>query len=183
MTFWTEQREEQLRNLWAEGHSASFIRQEIHAPSRNAVLGKVHRLGLSGRDQKTRNLDGTPKARKVAKPRKPARIVSNSSATLPTGEPKSPRPVPATEVVQTNAFAAVYGLPQAVLERDAHQCGHPMGEGDQFHYCTNERAPGKHYCEGHHAACWVRPARHKDRGFRRVGEVVGDILDRLAVQS
>lgn len=57
---WNDERVEQLKKLWAEGKSASQIAAEIGGVSRNAVIGKVHRLGLSGR----------PKAGGSAKPRK-----------------------------------------------------------------------------------------------------------------
>ena len=46
---WTEDRVEVLKKLWAEGHSASQIAKQLGGVTRNAVIGKVHRLGLSGR--------------------------------------------------------------------------------------------------------------------------------------
>ena len=157
MTYWTEQREEQLRNLWADGHSASFIRQEMRATNRSAILGKVHRLGLPMREVKTRHAE--PKPRKASQPRRPARIVSNNNGYVPRADSKPPLPVKTTDVEQTNAFPIIYGRAQAVLSRAAEQCGFPMGEGEQFHYCTNAKGHGKHYCDGHHAVCWTAPKR------------------------
>src|SRR4051794_37993232 len=46
---WTDERVEMLKKLWAEGLSASQIAAELGGITRNAVIGKVHRLGLSGR--------------------------------------------------------------------------------------------------------------------------------------
>src|SRR3954471_22560081 len=46
---WTDERVELLKKLWAEGLSASQIATELGGITRNAVVGKVHRLGLSGR--------------------------------------------------------------------------------------------------------------------------------------
>ena len=46
---WTDERVERLKTLWSEGLSASQIATELGAVTRNAVIGKVHRLGLSGR--------------------------------------------------------------------------------------------------------------------------------------
>src|ERR1700730_8268756 len=46
---WTEERVESLKKLWGEGLSASQIAAELGGITRNAVIGKVHRLGLSGR--------------------------------------------------------------------------------------------------------------------------------------
>ena len=46
---WTDERVELLKKLWSEGLSASAIAAELGGVTRNAVIGKVHRLGLSGR--------------------------------------------------------------------------------------------------------------------------------------
>ena len=46
---WTDERVEDLKKLWLEGHSASQIAKHLGGVTRNAVIGKVHRLGLSGR--------------------------------------------------------------------------------------------------------------------------------------
>src|SRR5262245_66571076 len=46
---WTDERVETLKKLWGEGLSASQIAAELGGVTRNAVIGKVHRLGLSGR--------------------------------------------------------------------------------------------------------------------------------------
>src|SRR5438093_11402564 len=46
---WTDERVEMLKKLWADGLSASQIAGELGGITRNAVIGKVHRLGLSGR--------------------------------------------------------------------------------------------------------------------------------------
>src|SRR5450755_157735 len=46
---WTDERVELLKKLWADGLSASRIAAELGGVSRNSVIGKVHRLGLSGR--------------------------------------------------------------------------------------------------------------------------------------
>ena len=46
---WTEERVETLKRMWGEGQSASQIAKELGGVTRNAVIGKVHRLGLSNR--------------------------------------------------------------------------------------------------------------------------------------
>lgn len=46
---WTDERVERLKYLWSQGMSASEIAQELGDVTRNAVIGKAHRLGLSGR--------------------------------------------------------------------------------------------------------------------------------------
>ena len=47
---WTDERVETLRRMWGEGASASTIAKELGGVTRNAVIGKVHRLGLSNRN-------------------------------------------------------------------------------------------------------------------------------------
>jgi len=46
---WTDERVELLKKMWAEGSSASQIAKELGSVTRNAVIGKVHRLGLASR--------------------------------------------------------------------------------------------------------------------------------------
>ena len=52
---WTDERVELLKKLWAEGLSASQIAGRLGGVTRNAVIGKVHRLGLSGRATSSRS--------------------------------------------------------------------------------------------------------------------------------
>ena len=59
---WTDERVELLKKLWADGLSASQIAGELGGITRNAVIGKVHRLGLSGRAKSPSS--SAPRARK-----------------------------------------------------------------------------------------------------------------------
>ena len=63
---WTDERVELLKKLWSDGLSASQIAAELGGITRNAVIGKVHRLGLSGRAKSTSN--GAPRPRKARSP-------------------------------------------------------------------------------------------------------------------
>src|ERR1700726_4879491 len=63
---WTEERVETLKKLWADGLSASQIATELGGITRNAVIGKVHRLGLSGRAKSPSS--STPRPRKARAP-------------------------------------------------------------------------------------------------------------------
>src|SRR5687767_15845801 len=64
---WTDERVELLKKLWAEGLSASQIASRLGGVTRNAVIGKVHRLGLSGRATSTRSV--SPRPRRIHAPR------------------------------------------------------------------------------------------------------------------
>ncbi|MFC3613952.1 GcrA family cell cycle regulator [Lutimaribacter marinistellae] len=81
---WTDERVELLKKMWGEGQSASQIAKELGGVTRNAVIGKVHRLGLSNRTA------GTPAAAKPEAKEKPAQPAA------PKVEAK-PKPAPRTE--------------------------------------------------------------------------------------
>src|SRR5690606_1268145 len=70
---WTDERVEKLKRLWAEGLSASQIAAQLGGVSRNAVIGKVHRLNLPGR-AKSGGSSGAPRA--TAKRATPSRSAS-----------------------------------------------------------------------------------------------------------
>ena len=76
---WTDDRVEQLKTMWGEGKSASQIAKALGGVTRNAVIGKVHRLGLSNRTG--------------AAPRAEAEAVEPAPAAAP--EPAAPAPEPA----------------------------------------------------------------------------------------
>jgi len=90
---WTKERVELLQNLWGKGKSASEIAEILGGISRNAVIGKAHRLGLSGRPSPI----ASDKPRSTAKTRVKKH---NKSATIldltermcrwPIGDPKKP---------------------------------------------------------------------------------------------
>ena len=58
---WTDERVELLKKLWIDGLSASQIAAEMGGVTRNAVIGKVHRLGLSGRAKTANSASSRPK--------------------------------------------------------------------------------------------------------------------------
>ncbi|MEY8837674.1 GcrA family cell cycle regulator [Cribrihabitans sp. XS_ASV171] len=90
---WTDERVELLKKMWSEGQSASQIAKELGGVTRNAVIGKVHRLGLSNRTS------GTPAA--TAKPETKEKPAQPSA---PKVEAK-PKPAPRTEPARPAAAA------------------------------------------------------------------------------
>jgi GcrA cell cycle regulator len=80
---WTNERIELLQKLWLEGWSASRIAGELaHGITRNAVIGKVYRLGLSGRAKALPgNVPASPPHHKA--PRRPAHRHANSPQDPP----------------------------------------------------------------------------------------------------
>ena len=151
---WTDERVATLKKLWLEGLSASQIAKQLGGVTRNAVIGKVHRLGLSGR--------ATPSKpqRTVFKAPRPARPVS-ASPSLPRriAEPLSAHPAPApVRYVDEKPGTAT------VLTLGAHMCKWPIGDPslDSFTFCgrrTDEAGP---YCH-EHAQVAYQPAQAKKK--------------------
>ncbi len=93
---WTDQRVNQLKKLWQQGKSASEIADALGGVTRNAVIGKAHRLGLSGRPSPIKK---APLAKKpvAAAPKAPVRTVLAAKAA-PAASAKKPVPVAAKAV-------------------------------------------------------------------------------------
>ncbi|MBA3812441.1 MAG: GcrA cell cycle regulator [Caulobacteraceae bacterium] len=134
---WTDDRVESLKKLWLDGLSASQIAKLLGGVTRNAVIGKVHRLGLSGR--------ATPSqpARSVLKaPRSTRPVVASPPAQRPAAAPvPAPRPVPYVERRGT----------ATVLTLGAHMCKWPIGDPatEAFSFCGRRSAPEGPYCIEH----------------------------------
>lgn len=94
---WTDERVETLKRMWAEGQSASQIAKELGGVTRNAVIGKVHRLGLSNRvegdDQAAASV--APEPQPAAEP-----VAVVAPAEIPRAAPE-PEPEPEVEAAET----------------------------------------------------------------------------------
>ncbi|UYV39607.1 GcrA cell cycle regulator [Rhodobacteraceae bacterium D3-12] len=85
---WTDERVEVLKKMWGEGQSASQIAKELGGVTRNAVIGKVHRLGLSNRSAGSKTeAKPKPAAKPEAKPRVAAKPKAKPAAKEPAKEP------------------------------------------------------------------------------------------------
>ena len=99
---WNDERVEILKKMWAEGQSASQIAKELGGVTRNAVIGKVHRLGLSNRNGgggtggASAATEAKPKPAKAAAKPSPKPQKAAAAAPQPKEEP-APKPEPAAE--------------------------------------------------------------------------------------
>src|SRR5687768_18583958 len=91
---WTDERVELLKKLWQDGLSASQIAKQLGGVTRNAVIGKVHRLGLSGRATPSK-----PQRTVFKAPRPPRPLSSTPSAPRRIAEPVSAHQAPAYRIV------------------------------------------------------------------------------------
>jgi GcrA cell cycle regulator len=105
---WTDERVETLKRMWGEGQSASQIAKELGGVTRNAVIGKVHRLGLSNRVGDTSTRDDEPEAPVAAA----APAVTKPEPSAPRAEAAAPRVEPKV-VVERPQPAMVAAAPVA----------------------------------------------------------------------
>jgi GcrA cell cycle regulator len=136
---WSEERVALLRKLWAEGLSASQIAKQLGGVTRNAVIGKVHRLGLAGRATPSR-----PAKRPVRTAR--PRVIGPSAPRLrmPSSEP---RPIiPDLEPVRLED-----GRAATVLTLNESMCKYPIGDptDPDFAFCGRGAAGNAPYCQDH----------------------------------
>lgn len=148
---WTEERVELLKKLWQEGLSASQIAKQLGGVTRNAVIGKVHRLGLSGR----------------AAPSKPARTVFKAPrAPRPASAPAAtPRRLAEPSPQQSSPARYVDEAPgtATVLTLGVHMCKWPIGDPalESFTFCGRRTDEGP-YCH-EHARVAYQPAQAKKK--------------------
>ncbi len=171
---WTDERVEMLKKLWSDGLSASQIAGRLGmGVTRNAVIGKVHRLNLAGRAAQPRNT--APRAPRVTRPAGPARPHAPSMPTAGSTALKSyPRaeiharsmPLPEPKPLR------LVDLPKdgriTILHLSEKTCKWPIGDPgtEEFCFCGHGPRDGSPYCE-YHARMAYQPMQ--DRRMRRAG--------------
>ena len=168
---WTEERVELLKKLWTEGLSASQIANRLGSVTRNAVIGKVHRLGLSGRATTSRVKSVRPRKR-VAKPatknlRPKYNSTSNAGFKNQFGYEGTTKSEPLKQQYE-ELFIPISERKSIMTLKESH-CRWPIGDpqDEDFHFCGREKVPGSPYCE-HHSCIAFQPAsaRRKERQLK-----------------
>lgn len=139
MTSWSEPRITTLRTLWLDGLSASQIAKQLGGVTRNAVIGKVHRLGLGGRaGPSAPGPASRVSAPRAARPRRAA--VRAAPRVMAQARPSVAAPVAAPEGP---------GLVTDMARLGSHACKWPMGDpkSADFSFC-GRHAEGR-YCVAH----------------------------------
>ncbi len=158
---WTEERVDVLKKLWMEGLSASQIAAELgEGVTRNAVIGKVHRLKLSGRakpansTQRTRSVNRT--SRRRASPSGGGGVKRRIIATPVVGATAlKPVEIEEEEVRVAPNQATELFIPVAerigLLGLSEKTCKWPIGDPllPDFHFCGRGPGEGGPYCEFH----------------------------------
>lgn len=159
---WTDERVELLKELWGKGLSASQIAVQLGGVSRNAVIGKAHRLGLESRPSPIRG-SGTgsrPRRSRGARRTLEATTLRGTIAREELEEiNKLPEP-PASERVE--APRPPSSTRQTIASNGA-TCVWPIGDpGDNdFRFCEAPALEGRPYCGQHCAVAYIR--KEKDR--------------------
>lgn len=182
---WTDERVETLKKMWGEGKSASQIAKELGGITRNAVIGKVHRLGLSNRattkkpsapakeKAKPTTAEGKPSAPKKPEPPRPLHVANATSIPprrpiITAGQPLPPQPSTneISEQALANAAAVVKSSKRLTLmELTEKTCKWPVGDPatEEFWFCGHQTETGKPYCEAHNAVAFQPMSSRRDR--------------------
>ena len=174
---WTDERVERLSTLWLEGRSASQIAADLGGGvSRNAVIGKVHRLGLSGRAVPPADA-AAPRVRDVeasehpagAVPEAPAvaaHTVDDVAAILEAAEPITVD-LPALRAAKDAAFPVSDRV--TILELSGSMCRWPIGDPTNaaFRFCGCRAVGTLPYCQDH-ARVAFQPVADRRRAERLI---------------
>jgi GcrA cell cycle regulator len=162
---WTDERVELLRKLWLDGLSASQIAAELaHGITRNAVIGKVHRLGLSGRVKAQAPAASRQRTRSAA-PRpapRPAAPVARGNLAVAFRPMEAPEPLPMEDVVIPMSEMVT------IMDLREGMCRWPVGDPTtpEFRFCGSKGASVGPYCQ-HHARIAYQPAQERRRDRER----------------
>lgn len=190
---WTDERVETLKEMWNEGMSASQIAKALGGVTRNAVIGKVHRLGLSNRGtpgagpqpvaEEAQAAERTRVNDKAAAPAEPAEetrpapetkaaqpaqpVARQSPVIRDASEPRAPgQPTPEEEEARrTLAEIEKMARKLSLLELTERTCKWPIGDPaeEEFYFCGLPSIPGKPYCEHHVAVAFQPLSSRRDR--------------------
>jgi len=151
---WTDERVETLKKLWLDGLSASQIAKQLGGVTRNAVIGKVHRLGLSGRATPSQ-----PQRPVFKAPRAPRPAISAAPAPRRAIETSMPAQLPSPALAPEAPGTAT------VLTLGAHMCKWPIGDpaSDGFTFCGRRSDREGPYCSEHARVAYQPQQQKKGR--------------------
>jgi GcrA cell cycle regulator len=148
---WTETTIARLRALWSEGLPTAEIGRRLGL-TKNAVVGKAHRLDLPARRSPIR--PGEPSKRRAPRPPVPRLADLVPIASVPSPAPSSRSGTGATLPVTCTA-------PRIAPVLGDHPCRRPIGDPGtkSFRFCGERAVKGKPYCEAHRKLAYTQPRR------------------------
>lgn len=150
---WTEERVERLKSLWQEGLSASQIAVRLGGTTRNGVIGKVHRLGLSARAAPGRRTRSYHKSKVAPTPPRQKFASKGNKAFRELFKQDAEPCAPPVEELVIPLKERKY-----ILTLTDSCCHWPIGDPQHadFHFCGKSAVTGLPYCE-HHARRAFQP--------------------------
>jgi GcrA cell cycle regulator len=163
MSDWTDKKIEKLKALWEKGYSAAEIGKRLDF-SKNAVVGKVHRLGLSNRNSPIKGAPEKAASAAKAAPQTPTR---KGVAPQKSESGRAPRPEfsprfasgrgesPASMRVVSKMKKPASGI--SMLELTSDLCCWPIDDvnSENFHFCGKKVFKNKPYCLEHCAIAYT----------------------------
>ncbi len=158
---WSDERVELLKKLWIDGLSASQIAKQLGGVTRNAVIGKVHRLGLAGRATPSRPVKRIVRTRPVLVAENPVEAKPSEKPKAKQFQPSEPVETISIEEIASNARAHDGEL-IGVLDLGANMCKWPIGDptDPDFGFCGAKSHGNWPYCE-HHGMIAYQPQLSK----------------------
>lgn len=168
---WTDERVEKLKRLWADGLSASQIAAQLGGVSRNAVIGKVHRLSLPGR-AKAGGSSAAPRAKRTTSAPRAPNYASRASArsVIRTAGATALKEDIAVEALQEFDRRPVENVVVPISRRllltelTERTCKWPIGDPlqEDFRFCGNDSGEATPYC-AYHARLAFQPSAERRR--------------------
>lgn len=173
---WDEETIRHLKDLWAQGLSTAEIGRRLNV-SKNAIVGKAHRLDLDARPSPIRRESAKPQ---TERPPPFPRMAGPTLPPLPSAAPPLPATSAPSNVQPLRAGPAIGPRPAAPVampaprpvmaassiqsRRSAPSCCWPIGEPGTktFRFCDDASIPGKPYCDEHAKLAYVRIRDRKE---------------------
>lgn len=151
LSMWTEERDAALTALWGQRIPTSEIAKQVGAVSKNAVIGRAHRIGLPSRRLSHKALSAIARASNasrqskrtvnVPRPKLPKERKPMTRIAIVESLHKAPEPLP-------DLSGDTKPLVASVLALEDHHCRWPIGEPTAG-FCGCNKVPGLPYCEVH----------------------------------
>lgn len=177
---WTEDRVSLLTKLWGEGHTAAEIAKKLGGVTRNAVIGKAHRLKLSNRvspiqqnKKAANNNTENTRNRSVTALKALEKVRPEKDKTLKTGkdfEKTNAKDLPLPkENSDKKEVAALAGKLHSLMELKPRQCRWPSGDPKEssFGFCGELAMTGLPYCAEHAKIAYQATTRNRIFGAEK----------------
>ena len=146
---WTDERVSTLKKLWGDGHTAAEIAKRLGGVTRNAVIGKAHRLKLSNR------VSPIQQNKKPANKNIERKVVDKIKAAPSVAKTSTPPVIKAEPIISGELYS--------LLELKPRQCRWPSGDPKEeaFGFCGENTISGIPYCEEHAKVAYQAATRNR----------------------